>query len=52
MEVTGGALCTDKIWWYLIHYIWKQSRWIAEDPILDMNLVATEKMVQEYLYQD
>ena len=49
MEVTGGALYTDKIWRYLIDYIWKQGRWIATDPILDMNLAATGKMVQEYL---
>ena len=25
MEVTGGAICTDKSRWYLIEYVWKRQ---------------------------
>ena len=41
MEVTGGALCTDKSWWYPIDYVWKRGKWVASDPQLHLDLVAT-----------
>ena len=43
MEVTGGAVRTDKSWWYLIDYVWKRGKWIATDPQLNIDLVATNK---------
>ena len=41
MEVTGGALCPDKSWWYLVEYVWKQGKWVASDTGQDLNLQAT-----------
>ena len=40
MEVTGGVICTDKIWWCLIDYVWKRGKWFADNPELGLNLVA------------
>ena len=41
MSVTGGAISVDKSWWYLVEYIWKKGRWVANDAGLDLDLVAT-----------
>ena len=41
--MTGGTLRTDKSWWYLIEYVWKHRKWVASDPELDIDSVATEK---------
>ena len=41
MEVTGGAIRTDKSWWYLIDYVWKRGKWISNDPDIGIDLVAT-----------
>jgi len=40
MEVTGGAISVDKSWWYLIDYVWKRGKWIANDADTDIDLVA------------
>ena len=40
MEVTGGAIRTDKSWWYLIDFVWKKGKWIADDPDIGIDLVA------------
>ena len=42
MEVTGGVIRTDKTWWYLIDYVWKHGKWIAQDPERDVDLIATD----------
>ena len=41
MEVTGGAIRTDKSWWYLVEYTWKRGKWIAKDSMPHLDLVAT-----------
>ena len=41
MEVTGGALSVDKIWWYLIEYICKRGKWVADDAEKEIDLEAT-----------
>ena len=41
MEVTGGAIRTDKSWWYLIEYVWKRGKWVASDSMQNLDLVAT-----------
>ena len=41
MEVTGGSISVDKSWWYLIEYIWKNGKWVANEAGLDLDLVAT-----------
>ncbi len=40
MEVTGGAINTGKSWWCLIDFLWKRSKWVAEDPEVGLDLVA------------
>ena len=40
MEVAGGVICTDKIWWYLIEYVYKRGKWVADNPEVDLDLVA------------
>ena len=42
MEVTGGALRTDKSWYYLIEYVWKHGKWTASDPDIPIDLMATD----------
>ena len=42
MEVTGGAIRTDKSWWYLIDYVWKRGKWVASDPDVNLDLVAND----------
>ena len=41
MEVTGGAISVDKSWWYLIDYVWKRGKWVANDANTDIDLIAT-----------
>ena len=41
MEVTGGVIRTDKSWWYLVDYVWKRGKWVAHDPDIGIDLVAT-----------
>ena len=40
MEVTGGALASDKTYWYLVEFVWKRGKWIAADAPLEFDLVA------------
>ena len=40
LEVICGALRTEKSWYYLINYIWKQGKWIATDPDISIDLMA------------
>ena len=40
MEVTGGAIRTDKSWWYLVDYVWKRGRWVGTNAHEDLDLVA------------
>ena len=40
MEVTGAAINTDKSWYYLVDYTWKNGKWITRDPGT-YDLVAT-----------
>ena len=40
MEVTEGAVRTDKSWWYLIDFVWKRGKWVTSDPELNLDLVA------------
>ena len=42
MEVTGGALIVEKSWWYLVEYIWKRGKWVANDAGNELDLVATD----------
>ena len=42
MEMTGGALSFYKSWWYLIEYIWKRGKWVADDSKRELDLVATD----------
>ena len=42
MEVTGGAIRTDKSWRYLVDYVWLIGKWFASDIGLDLNLVTNE----------
>ena len=41
MEVTGGALSIDKSWWYLVEYVWKRGKWVANDAELGKDIIAT-----------
>ena len=41
MEVTFGASSVDKSWWYLIEYVWKRGKWVANDAVTELDLVAT-----------
>jgi hypothetical protein len=29
MEVTEGAVASEKTYWYLVEYIWKHGKWTA-----------------------
>ena len=40
MAVTGGAICTEKSWWYMVDYTWKKGKWVACDAAEDFDLVA------------
>ena len=40
MEVTGGALASDKTYWYLVEFVWKRGKWIAADSPLEFDLIA------------
>ena len=42
MEVTWGAIRTDKSWYYLVDSVQKRGKWIASYPVLDIDLVATD----------
>ena len=42
MEVTGGAINTGKSWWYLIDFVWKRGKWVAEDPDVGLDLIAND----------
>ncbi len=42
MEVTGGAINTGKSWWYLIDFVWKRGKWVAEDPEVGLDLIAID----------
>ena len=44
MEVTGGALRTDKSWYYLVDYVWKRGRWVALDPDVAIDLEASDML--------
>ena len=40
MEVTGGALCPEKSWWYLVDYAWHRRKCIAHDAGGGYDLIA------------
>eukprot|EP00979_Chaetoceros_neogracilis_P017703 scaffold10267_cov270-Chaetoceros_neogracile.AAC.1 len=40
MEVTGGALASDKSYWYLFIYTWKKGKWVATDAGADFDMFA------------
>ena len=40
MEVTGGALASDKTYWYLVEFVWKRGKWVAADSPLEFELIA------------
>ena len=40
VEVTGGALSSDKSWWYLVEYVWKKGKWKACDAGEGLDLIA------------
>ena len=40
MEVTGGALASDKTYWYLVEFVWKRGKWVAADAPLEFDLIA------------
>ena len=42
MEVTVGALRTNKSWYYLVDYVWKRGRWVASDPDVAIDLEASD----------
>jgi hypothetical protein len=39
MEVTGGALASDKTYWYLVEFVWKRGKWVAVDSPLEFDLI-------------
>ena len=41
MGVKGGALSVDKSWWYLIEYVWRMGKWMANDDVAKLDLLAT-----------
>ena len=41
IEVTGGAIRTEKSWWYLVDYVWKRDKWVGTDSELGLDLIAT-----------
>ena len=43
MEVTGGAINTGKSWWYLIDFVWKRDKWVAEDLEVGLDLITTDR---------
>ena len=43
MEVTGGALASDKSYWYLFVYTWKKGKWEATDAGSDFDMFARVK---------
>ena len=42
VEVTVGAINTGKSLWYLIDFVWKRGKWVAEDPQVGLDLIATD----------
>ena len=40
--MTGEVIRTYKSWWYLIGYVWKKGKWVAENPEVGLVLVAKE----------
>ena len=42
IDVTGGALRPDKSCYYLVYYVWKRDTWIATEPDIDLDLIATD----------
>ena len=40
MEVTGGALASDKTNCYLVELVWKRGKWIAADAPLEFDLIT------------
>ena len=40
MEVIGGALASDKTYWYLVEFVWKRGKWVAADAPLEFDLIA------------
>ena len=41
MEVTGGLIRTYKYQWYLINYVCKTGKQVANDPDIGLDLVET-----------
>lgn len=42
MQVTGAAIATDKSWWYLVDFQWKNGKWVTCDPLPEYDLTTTD----------
>ena len=42
MKVTGGALRSDKSWWYLVEFVWHRGKWIPVDAGENLRLYADD----------
>ena len=42
MEVSLGAICTDKRWWYLVEYFLSKGKWIVIYANVKINLTAKD----------
>ena len=51
MKVTGGALRSDKSWWYLVAFAWKKGQWIPTDVGDNLNLTAADSSGQQVTLQ-
>jgi hypothetical protein len=40
--VTGGALRSDKSWWYLVEFVWHRGKWIPIDAGENLRLYADD----------
>ena len=47
MDVTGGSLNVSKSWWYLVEYIWRRGKWVANDTVTNLDLVTTSPKGEE-----
>ena len=43
MEVNGGAIATDKCWWYLIDFKWKGGKWGYQSVGKELSLKVRDK---------
>ena len=43
IKTTGGAVATDKSWWYLITHVWENGQWSESDAGQRFDLIAHDK---------